>query len=234
MDPVTVLHALLSPIDRHPKPATLVRLGQEGFHHPCKEHEEVPGRGGREGLGHPEQVEEVLRIRETMLLQVGVDQKVEDLLVKKGFLDEERPYCLRRDVAGLKVGKYQILERLPTAVDAYKAVQLPLQRTVAIKLLSRGARQRPGVPRSIPPRGPDRRYAEPSEHRPRSRLRRGRRLPLFRDGVRGGRAAPEDHQPGGKAPTRSVRSLIALQVTERAPARRGFAWSTGTSSPRTS
>ncbi len=83
------------------------------------------------------QVDECLKLRESFR-EVGVDQKVEDLLVKKGYLGEEAAGRLRRELSGMRVGKYRTLERLGEggAGVVYKAVQEPLERVVAIKLLS--------------------------------------------------------------------------------------------------
>ncbi len=84
------------------------------------------------------QVEEAIRIYETVR-DVGIEQTIEDIVVKKGFMTVEAVGALRRELSGMRVGKYKIIEKLGEggAGIVYRATQEPLDRTVAIKILGK-------------------------------------------------------------------------------------------------
>jgi serine/threonine-protein kinase len=85
----------------------------------------------------PEQAAEARRISKTVA-EVGIKQRIEDILVKKGYLTPERARRLSRELTKRKVGKYEIIEKIGEggAGIVYKANQEPLERVVAIKVLS--------------------------------------------------------------------------------------------------
>ncbi len=84
------------------------------------------------------QVEEAVRIYETVR-DVGVEQMIQDIIVKKGFMSAEAVRSLRRQISGMRVGKYKIVEQIGEggAGVVYRATQEPLDRTVAIKVLGK-------------------------------------------------------------------------------------------------
>ena len=97
-----------------------------------------------------------------------------------------------------------------------------------------GARRRLAVPRAVPAREPRGRAARASQRRPGARRRRGRRAALHRDGVGRRRRPARPAAPRGPARARAGRRAGRRTSPPASTSRTPPAWSTATSSRRTS
>ena len=99
-------------------------------------------------------------------------------------------------------GRYRVIAAIGQGGMAtiYRAVDTQLGREVAIKLLRPEYLQRPRLRLALPPGGPERRVAEPSQRRDRVRLRRGSVRAVHRHGVRRRRGPGDDPAPQRRAP----------------------------------
>lgn len=79
------------------------------------------------------------------LAEVDVALSLDEVLARRGHLDRERAAELRRALARLRVGRYEVIERLGEGGSGvvWKARDVVLDRLVALKLLSPDARGDP-------------------------------------------------------------------------------------------
>ena len=133
-------------------------------------------------------------------------------------------------------GRYRLVELLGQGGMAtiYRAHDNQLDRDVAVEAPAPGVRPRPGVRLALPPGGPERRVAEPPEHRLCLRLRPGRRAGRS-SSWSWSRARTSPRSSAAPAPCRRARPP-GSPPTRRAPSRRPTpgASSTATSSRATS
>ena len=89
---------------------------------------------------------------------------------------------------GSRLGHYQVTALIGEGGmgQVYQATDTQLHRQVALKILPRSLRHRPGSPRPVPTRGPSPRQPQPPEHRRHLRHRGSRGDAGVGAGVGGG------------------------------------------------
>ena len=104
----------------------------------------------------------------------------------------------------------------------YRATQLRLTRTVALKLVTPALARDAVVPRAVPARMDDRRLDRPPERHPRLRGGRGGRRPLHRDALGGGdRTCARPSIAGRSSPARAVAAHLPGRERARRRPRAG-------------
>ncbi len=89
------------------------------------------------GYVSQEQVDETLQIREK-LQEMGLDEKVQALMVKKGFISETDARRVGKALSGYRrLGNYEIIARVGQGSmgTVFKARQISMDRNVALKIL---------------------------------------------------------------------------------------------------
>lgn len=77
--------------------------------------------------------------------EVGIDLSPDDVAVRRGYVARERADALLRELARLRVGRYEVIERIGEggAGVVWRARDTELGRTVALKLMTADARRDP-------------------------------------------------------------------------------------------
>jgi eukaryotic-like serine/threonine-protein kinase len=98
----------------------------------------------RRGILSASQAADCRRIADAMR-EVQVDLTVEEIASRKGFVTPDQAAEIRRALARLRVGRYEVIERLGegAAGVVWKARDTKLDRVVALKLLSQKAQVSP-------------------------------------------------------------------------------------------